>query len=275
VEDGLNFKGYTMKKIILSLNPENVNLNLKGKVLCVYHKNYLLPRKQNWKYILFQEFQYNARDYINNIDHLVIVGLTNLLNPGNRCDMVWEILMNNTTELSKISIDRVLFISKPWRLWFHFGVINAKYLQYTYSYVAESHYNAWIRGTHPENPFSIDTIKKYGNNVIFCEYKKYFTNINIETIKLDSNIHKEYQLLKEECFKKFSTIHKIITELSKFAKNSCPQRNIPSQASIFSKRSHKIIKTDLKIDEYIVSERLKLVSLTNKIAGEFYGNGRI
>jgi len=196
-----------------------------------------------------------------------------MITPSNRTDMVWEVIYNNTQNIEKVVIDNLPFRADPWRIWFLFGAINRAYFNYTYSYIAETHYKMYVEGKLKENPFSLENIIEQGKGNIVSNYKAYFRDVRVSEIKLPQKTHEEYNKLKEQYFDEEDTINKIIRKLSQFAQSRCPKQVIPLKHTIFNKPILKIIKTDLKVDDYLVWEIEERVNLTNNILEAFYVSG--
>ncbi len=258
-----------MGKIYLIENPKRVKV--KGKdTIVVVHSKYPAPIVEDGTTVSFSKFKDYYREYLKTASRLILVGLTQMITPSNRTDYLWETIYNNTPNLEKIVIDMLPFRVDPWRIWFIFGAVGEKYLDYTYSYIAETHYKAYIEEQRKLNPFSLETIIKQGRNLIISDYKKYFKSVIIAEVPMSEEVHEEYKQKKEECFDKGTSISSIIKCLSNYVQNKYPKRKIPSKASIFNNRNIRIVKTDLKVDDFLVSELLDRINLTNNILEAFY-----
>lgn len=259
-----------MSRILLTRNPSNVSLELPEPCLCVYHKDF--QPILNSPSLSFQDFKADPRHYLNGLRHLVLVGLNRIVTPSNRTDLVFEILFNNTPELPKTSIDTTLFIGKPWRSWFHFGIVGAEYQEYTYSYIAESNYESFWNGIHDDDPFDLETIRRSGDGIVQSDYKQYFVSPTVQVIPAPTSVHSEYQRRKAELFDTERSISKILTSLALFAQESVPERSVPALGRFFQQQTSIIVSTDLGIDTWLVSELQRIAVLTNSILEAFYGN---
>lgn len=255
-------------KIFLTKDTSKPQPWFNSHALCVYHKSHSPPSVEQWRYSEWSEFKDRPRELLRAVERLVVVGLNSIITPGNRTHLVFEVLFNNTPDLPKLSIDRTLFVSEPWRAWFHFGLVGAKYRDYSYSYIAESHYNAFVDGAREDNPFSIEEVTTWGRGVIACEYPV-FGGLSITTQQLMPSVHDEYARLKEECFEQETSIKAIVSRLSEFAQSACSDRRIPRPSDLFKKDAHHIVKTDLRIDDWLVSQLENMMSLANGVAEEF------
>lgn len=89
---------------------------------------------------------------------LVLVGLSRMITPSNRCDTVNDFLQTMSPGIEKIIIDTSPFIGEPWRLWFHFSVAYREFLGYTYSYPVEGDWLRWFQREEPHCKFSPDVL---------------------------------------------------------------------------------------------------------------------
>ena len=255
--------------ILLTENTAKAKPQVQGKTVCIYHKSYE-PPDGPWHYVVFDEFKKDARKFLDNQESMIFVGLNKAMTPSNRTEMVFEVLFNKTKELHKVSIDHTLFISEPWRAWFHFGLLGVKYRQYTYSYIAESQYKAWLDEFREDDPFSLDEIAKWGKDVIISDYQNWFDELDVEIVELFEEYKIEYEKLKKECFEDEQSIKRIIKRLSDFVSTKCSERKVPAPHQLFRAKKHKIVITDFPVDQWLLGELRRLVELTNGIAGVFH-----
>jgi hypothetical protein len=169
-------------------------------------------------------------------------------------------------EIKLISIDTSPYIGPLWRLWAHFYFTKTAFGEYTYSYLLESHFNGFQDGVRPENPLAYEKIREYASGNVSIEYERYFAEPIIEVIELTASAHVEYQELKADLFEEHDHIQKIIKGLADFAKESCPERRIPAEHKIFeTSEKINIIRTDLKVDEYLTNCLLKKIDEVNAV----------
>ena len=130
-------------RIILTHDPAAVSIDAGPEALCVRHPAYQAPRTAaGCLHVDWQEFEAEPRRWMDGRSLVVVVGLNRIITPGNRTREVFEVLYNLSRDVRKLSIDQTLFVAEPWRAWFHFGFVGAPYREYTYSYLAESHWRA-------------------------------------------------------------------------------------------------------------------------------------
>lgn len=243
--------------------------DLPGDALYVVHRAYPVPIVAR-RHVPFHIFEKNPRRWLADAPALVMVGLNKAMTPSSRTREVWEILYNNTAELPKFSVDRTLFISEPWRAWFHFGFVGASYREYTYSYLAESHWKAHRDGVREADPFSLDEIRAWGAGVVVSDHRAYFGEVEVETVLTTPDVKAAYAEEKAAAFEEERTLPAILRRLSAVAKAACLSRCIPTPARIFTSPSLHIVRTDLAVDGFLVDNLLRLVDLTNNIAEAFH-----
>jgi hypothetical protein len=202
---------------------------------------------------------------------IILVGMTKIRTPSNRGNPVWGYLHNHRKDIQKVSVDRTLFVSEPWRAFFQFYWVHVPYGCYTYSYLAESHWRAAADGVRPD-PFSQEAILSQGMGIIRSQAPAYFAPMAIDTVAVGPEVHAEYNRLKAACFDEEHTIGAILARLAKFAQQAVPTRSIPTTARLFEHREWAWTRTDLKIDEYLTGRLTGLVELTNGIARSTYDN---
>jgi hypothetical protein len=265
----------TGRPIILTNDTSSVSPNVNGKTLAVYHDSYTPPLSLADVSIPFADFKKRCRGLVKGIDCLVFVGLSKAMTPSNRTADVWELLFNQISSVRKISIDNMLFISEPWRSWFHFGFTGTKYRDYTYSFIAESNYKAFVDGVREDNPFALKEIIAWGSGKISCDYQSFF-DLEVKVVEAGASVHAEYAELKRAAFDEEVAINKIVSRLSAFAATACSSRNIPNSRRFFSQKHHDIIATDLPIDAWLVSRLKDFAVIVNGTAEAFFnGDGRI
>lgn len=256
-------------RLFFSRAPEQVALPLKpGRTLCVYHRRYQPPPLPDCRYVEFEAYRsaYAQDTMLAGLVNLVFVGLNKMITPGNRIDPVFEVLYNLPGELAKYSVDTVPYVGEIWRIWFHFGAVGLPFGGYTYSYLLESHYNAFRDGLRPDNPLSVEAIRRHAADHVSIDYARYFADPVVEVLALPPCVHKEYELLKADLFGRHDRIAPIIRGLSEFARISCPSRDIPQEHRVFdAPDSIRIVRTDLKVDEYLTGRLLAKVSEVNRV----------
>jgi hypothetical protein len=202
---------------------------------------------------------------------LVVVGLSRILTPANRTK-VGPHLLRPIPGVKRVSIDSLLFIVEPWRAWWHFGCVGAKYREYTYSYLAESRWKSAQEG-RDEDPFSLSEIGKWGDGVIRSLEPKHFGQVRVTTLDVGADAERDYQALKLKAFDEEHTASAIIKRLADFAQEVCPERKVPAVSQLFKRADHTIVSTSLGVDKWLVGQLLGLVELTDGIARRFHNGG--
>jgi len=263
--------GWHLRQILLTRDTASLSLELGKGMLCVVSKGYPCPLvgtecdRMPWV-----DFKSNPREIAGRYDGLCVVGMNKMINLKNRTDAVFEFLHNDSSQFRKISVDRTLFVSEAWRSWFHFGFLGAKYREYTYSFLAESHWKAFQDGIRPDDPFSLDEIAKWGKGIIRSDHRRFFDELDVVVISANGDAHDRYRKLKEECFEREHTIGAILKRLAAFASGICEERILPTMSKLFDSYTHRIIVTDLGVDRWLLGRIRETVDLVNGIAGEFY-----
>jgi hypothetical protein len=252
-------------KIILCENTAAAEIPTRGRVLVVCHKGYEPPLSAGGRVVDFESFKSSCRESVRNLDTLVLIGLNRIMTPGNRTEDVWELLFNQTPQLNKVSVDNTLFVSEPWRSWFHFGLVGAPYRDYTYSYIAESHYRAFVDGVRTDDPFSLDELLRWSSGVVASDHRRWFS-LTVKTIPMSAAIHAEYAEKKRAAFDEETTVNPILRRLTAFAARCCTDRDVPDPIQLFRRRRHEIVATDLPIDRWLVCRLRHLAALVNGVA---------
>ena len=257
--------------IILTKDIGALRIDAGRDALCVRHRSYDPPlTADGCLQLTYEEFAASPSRALSGRTVMVVIGLNKIIVPGNRTK-VGPLLLRPVAGVRRISVDRTLFVSEPWRAWFHFGCVGAKYREYTYSYLAETHWRASKDGLRGD-PFSLEAIAACGTGVVRSHYDRYFDKIEVERVEMAPGVHDEYQVLKEKCFKEEHTASAIISRLSAYARSACRRRKIPMPSALFSRTEHSIVQTDLKVDDYLVGRLRGLAQLTDDIGARFRGD---
>lgn len=244
---------------------DTLRLGLVGKTLCLHHKKYKPAQVAGAITMPFSVFhmRYKAEPKLLDVDNIVFSGVNRIITPSNRTDPVFEVLFSGT-RMNKISVDVVPFISVPWRMWFHFGITNNIYGRYGYSYAAETDYNKFRDGISEYDPFSLNEMLMYSHDIVSVQRGVYFTNLQIITMDVAVNVVAEYEDLRDELLETEPSITPVLRKLSKFAQSCCKQRYVPQPHFLFNRPHNlRIIKTNLRIDDYLTDHLLSLIHLTN------------
>lgn len=259
-----------MKRIFFSKNIKALVIPVAGKTICIYHKQYekCLPWIDDCQFVEFGKLcdTFQEHDYFAGMQSVVFVGANKFFTTSTRFHPVFEILQYGLKGLERFAVDRSPYIGPLWRLFPHFSLAGIPFGEYTYSYLLESHYNSHLAGVRADNPLDIELIKQYAKGNVNIDYQRYFAEPKVEIVEMSDDVHEGYQALKEELFYEHSDINKIIKGLADFAKASCKDRLVPSEHKIFDMPDDvHIIRTDLKVDEYLTGKLLSKIEEVNRI----------
>ncbi|HEX6940908.1 MAG TPA: hypothetical protein VF158_15935 [Longimicrobiales bacterium] len=256
--------------IILSHDTAAVRLDVDREAICVRHPSYAAPQTgPGCAHMSWEAFAAAPDRALAGRSVMVVVGLNRIITPGNRTT-VGPLVLRPRQGLRRISVDHTLFVSEPWRAWFHFGCVGAPYREYTYSYLAETHWRAAQDEVRDDDPFSAGAIIEAGRGVIRSLDARYFEPLEIQRVRVGADVHARYQIEKRRAFDAEHTPHRIITRLARIAADACPARRIPTPRRLFDARRHRIVQTDLKVDDYLVGQLRALVETTNAVAEAFH-----
>jgi hypothetical protein len=257
-------------RIVLARDTGSVRLGVGAESLCVRHRTYAPPQtREGCLHLTHEEFVADHKRALAGRSVMVVVGLSKLATPGNRT-RVGPLLWGPLPGLSRISVDRTLFVAEPWRAWWHFGCVGAPYREYTYSYLAESHWKAAREGVR-DDPFSLEAIAECGRGVVRSEYRRFFEPLSVARVEMPREVHEQYQREKAAAFDEEHTAKAIIKRLAAFAQKAFPRRTIPTTARLFERTAHHIVQTDLAVDDWLVGELRGLVEMTDGIGAAFFG----
>ena len=160
-------------RIILTRETGLYRVDLDIPAVVAYHRAYRPPLVTGDVLVVpLEELEANPRGVMGDRTTLVMVGLSRAMTPSNRTHELWEILFNATPGWHKVSLDTTLFVGEPWRAWFHWGFVGAPYREYTYSYLAESHWKAHREGTLSVDPFDLETVTRWGRGVVWSDHRR-------------------------------------------------------------------------------------------------------
>jgi hypothetical protein len=224
----------------------------------------------------------------NNI--LIVIGLSDMIRPSNRCDIRFEYMYNFTKYKYKFVIDEVPFKEEKWRIWYPYSVFNPDTLGYPHSYAAETDYQKYIDSQYLEEKDFSDPfpIKQTINKIDKCTeiyYKEYF-NFKIKFNIYETNLREKdkYKKIKNKLFEEEKTPHQIIKSLRKYSSSLISNYNLPLKVkklykikskfnndnTLFDNSKYIFNMTDLKVDKYLKSEIERVYNNTNKLTGGLY-----
>lgn len=204
-------------------------------------------------------------------DLVVVTGLgSRLVTPANRVRL-GPYLTEPWDGPPRVSVDTGLFVGEPWRLWWHFGCVGAPFGPYATSYALETRWRGYLDRRVPKDPCALVDIVQWGQGVIRSDAPCAFAPPRINTISLPADVHAAYAVEKARAFEEATSLPGILARLGRFAQARCPQRAMPRGASLFTCDASppQITRTDLPIDNYLLSVALERMALTNAIGEAF------
>lgn len=259
-----------MKRIFFSKNMKSLNIPVAGNTICIYHKQYekCLPWMDDCQFVEFGKLcdTFQEHDYFTEKDSVVFIGANKLFTTSTRFHPVFEILQYGLNGMERFAVDISPYVGSLWRIFPHFSLAGIPFDEYTYSYLLESHYNSYLEGVRVDNPLDIRKIKQYAAENVSIDYQRFFAEPSVKIVEVSSDVHDGYLALKKELFYKYSDINKIIRGLVDYAKSACIERLVPSEHKIFEMPEEvHIIRTNLKVDEYLAGKLLTKISEVNQV----------
>lgn len=200
---------------------------------------------------------------------MIVIDLYKML--GNRLDKRLDAIQVRQKAKSKIVIDPFPYYVNPWKIYFPYSLLNKNWLQYNHSYAIEGEWNKWKNGTRLSDPCDENLIVGSVKHCTFIDYEKYFSEPEVITQTTSYEIKKEYEKYKLGLFETEATPKALLHKLDKFVQELCPWRSIPIDLKkVYKADFKKIIKTDLKIDGYLLSEINSLIGHSNNLTSGFY-----
>lgn len=209
-------------------------------------------------------------------DTVIIVGMSTIVTPSNRVKT--GPFLNEPWSGRRESIDRCLFVGEPWRAWWHWGCVGAKWHDaiagdvVQHSFAMENRWNQYLDNRRPD-PCSLESFKAIGKNIVITgSHTPRFGGMDIEVIPVMHLYGEEYLAEKEKAFEHMTTWRGIVKALSAFAQRVAPERRVPSVSQIFNalgKTRPSLVISDLPVDRWISSHLRYLVDLTDGIAEAF------
>lgn len=133
---------------------------LDSGTVVIYHAMYDKPEVKTGMVIEWEKYKsiYSTLEP----SRVVLIGINRMITPGNRCDFIHAYLVVMTPQIPKISIDTSPFIGEPWRLYFHYQLVNSfSKFGANYSYPIEGEWKRWFERDVEGCKFSPDNLKDY------------------------------------------------------------------------------------------------------------------
>ena len=100
----------------------------------------------NNKIVNFSEYKNSYLEY-DNYNNLIIVGISRIINPANRCAFINDYLSVMTRNKNKVIVDTIPFMGEPWRMFwgYQFSNMEEEIFNTNYSYPVENNYLKWLK----------------------------------------------------------------------------------------------------------------------------------
>lgn len=251
-------------RIYLHRDPGALSLPVGEGGLCVTAKGYRAPRTlPGCRHAAWPI----ERTDLDGVSTLVLVGLSKIITPANRTP-ISPIVLDPHPGLQRITVDRALFVSEPWRAWFAFGAVGAEYDGYTYSYLAESHWRAAQDGKRERDPFSAEALARWGRGVV-AAVDPWRIDLRETVVPVPDDMRSAYQDAKAAAFDEEHTEHALLKRLGSWVQARMPERRMPAPADLWRTERVDVVRTDLAVDRYLTDRLLRLAALTNHVADTF------
>lgn len=257
-----------MSRIWLTDRPDDVTEPRGSDTLWIY------PAKGGWsapqteRVMTDKAFLADPWTQLRGTDRLVIVGLVSqITTPSNRV-ATGQFFTDPLPEVERVSIDPLLFLRDPWRLWFHFGCVGVNFGGCHHSYACESQWQASIIGKR-DNPCTIDNLEQDGRGVLHAPRPFRFERVELHEEPLGAEAHAEYQQEKAAAFDEETTPTALIKRLAKVADRLYPFRTVPDYRALFASRDVHVRATDLGVDRYLTGQIRDRINLINYAAERF------
>ena len=175
----------------------------------------------------------------------------------------------------KIVIDIVPYVVDMWKIYFPYSFFDKTLLGYSHSYAVEAAARNYEMDNTLKNPYDTVDIAERVKKVTFINYREFFTfKLLFKEYKVTVEELAEYERLRDSLFDTESSIKRILSKLHKYASSLVAGYSVPFNLNNIYKWEGEVevIRTDLKIDDYLCSEIVKLINNTNTLVGLLHGN---
>lgn len=260
---------HIVEQILQSVDP--------SKCLCIYHqRSRVYDNTLLWlantgiQLVEFADYGKDSMAALLDDDEaaMIVVGLSDMIKPSNRCDIRFEYMYNFAKVGRKYVIDHVPFLQEKWRVWYPYGLIDPAILTYPHSYAIESAYRNYEEGLVDDDPLTIGWIIDRVKDWTEIDYSRYFAS-DVEFIVHETTPEQRqgYAELKARLFDTCTTVKPIIAGLTKYAQEICPERSIfVDTRKLYRLQGEAVIHmTDLNVDWYLRSEIERVINDTNQL----------
>lgn len=196
---------------------------------------------------------------------LIVYGMENML--GNRLDERLACIQFRHRMRWKIAIQEVPYVVDPWRFYFPYSCVDKRMLGYPHSYAYERAWTNFLNGWSKEDPCDPQWMAGKVKHVTCTDLGEAFAEPKFEVMETTATQKNSYASLKKSMFDSGATIAKILRELHRFAASCVEGHSLPLHLkSIYSPRcGRSYVMTDLKVDEYLSGEMLRIIRHSNKL----------
>ena len=208
------------------------------------------------------------RDQLNQGGTMVTVGLSRILTPSNRVKL-GQVFLRPRDGLRRVSVDRFLFVSEPWRAFWHMYAVGIPHRGYTDSFLAESRWRDALAAGDTD-PFSADEILASIGDRLVLHRPPTLPALDVEWVEVTAGVHDDYASEKEAAFSEETSAAGIVRRLAAFAARVVPRRSVPAPSRLHAGppfRGVRVVAADLPVDRWLVGRLRAVVDTTNRIAG--------
>ena len=261
-----------MNKVILTKS-KDVVLDVIGKyndpIIVYSNKSKIVPANIGG----YELEEYKRPDTFTSIPHnstIIIIGISDMIRPSNRCDEIFENLYNSAKYIHKVVIDDKPFVDELWRCWYLFAAANPDTFRYPHSYALESAYNNYLDGIG-NNPLEFKDIAIEVADWTTITYNRYFDfDMKFVIHKTSAYVKNEYEELKKKVFDDWRSIPSSIKTLHQFAQSVLQEHNLSRNLNhIYDiERDTTFHITDLNVDKFLMEEYKRIYNDTNNLIKE-------
>tara|TARA_Y100000034_G_scaffold95703_1_gene116366 strand:+ start:28 stop:825 length:798 start_codon:yes stop_codon:yes gene_type:complete len=217
---------------------------------------YKLPSISGVEYLKFTEFK--EKYFSINANKYIFIGLNRIINPSNRCEMVFDHMQSMTRNIEKISVDTEPFLGEPWRLWYHYDMTNSDKFGVPHGYAIETEWQHWFYQKITDCRLSANNLDRYIGGT-YSDLDELTTTF--EFSEVSSEDLSWYEKMKEHVFSSKNTPKTVINQMLKL----CNER-YELKISYDSFRSNeKIDVPDNKLYRFVVQENCRRMGIWNKV----------
>lgn len=233
------------------------------------------------RFLLIPFEKYNEIEYASEVESLdlsrTVMIIKDLRHMLKRLDERLSMMQIKHVCRKKIIIDRYPYVVAPWKYYYPFSFFNKSLLGYSHSYAFEAALSNYFEGRIEEYPCDPKDMAQKTYACTFTSYKKLFNfRLEVEEYKVSDSERKEYERYRDSLFESEKSIFRVISLLHKYAASLMPGYNLPLSLRSLYKKTDKetlqVCRTDLKIDDYLYSEMVKLINDSNTLVAELYAS---